>query len=159
MMYEAYSYQGGQLVSYKSVWHTSDGELADFEDVELEEFEDDEYEFPFADLYNRELQEEYPTNYTERENHIFYRGVWYPVDSAYETEERWFQLDGQWLPCPEEGSSVFFVDETETLPFADVTDEELLSLYSPCDYGPCDYADPLDYADPWPEVYDMEYLE
>jgi hypothetical protein len=72
------------------------------------------------------------------------------VDSAYETEERWpeFQLDGQWLPCPEEGSSVFFVDETETIPFADVTDEELLSLYHP-----------LNYVDPWPEVYDMEYLE
>ena len=131
-------YEGDELVSYKSIWAADD----EFEDVDLG------YEFPFAGLYNPELVAEFPTNYTERENHIFYRGVWYPVDSADDSDEAWFQFDGQWLPYPEEGSSAFFVDETETIPFAGLTDEELLSLYSP-----------LDYVDPWPEVYDMEYLE
>jgi hypothetical protein len=154
MMYESYSYEGGKLVSYKSVWHVSDGELDDeMEDVDLD------HEFPFADLYNSELETEYPTNYKESDDHIFYKGVWYPVDSAYETEERWwphFELDGEWLPYPEEGSSVFFVDETETIPFAEVSNEELLSLYS--DHDPLEH-DPLDYEDPYPEVYDMEYLE
>ncbi len=68
-------------------------------------------------------------------------GFWYPID---EGEELW---------CPFlEPCSQFFVDETEILPFSEVTDEELQSLYPG--------RDPLDYVDPWQdEVYDMEYLE
>lgn len=68
-------------------------------------------------------------------------GFWYSND---EGEELWF-------PLTDTGGSAFFVDDTNTLPFADVDDEELLSLYPG--------RDPLDYVDYWPEVYDMEYLE
>ena len=68
-------------------------------------------------------------------------GFWYSID---EGEELWF-------PLTDTGGSAFFVDDTHTLPFADVADEEIHALYPG--------RDPLDYVDHWPEVYDMEYLE
>ena len=68
-------------------------------------------------------------------------GFWYSID---EGEELWF-------PLTDPGGSVFFVDDTNTLPFADVDEEELHAIYPG--------RDPLDYVDYWPEVYDMEYLE
>lgn len=68
-------------------------------------------------------------------------GFWYAID---EGEELWF-------PLTDTGGSAFFVDDTHTLPFADVADEEIHALYPG--------RDPLDYVDYWPEVYDMEYLE
>ncbi len=68
-------------------------------------------------------------------------GFWYSID---EGEELWF-------PLTDTGGSSFFVDDTNTIPFADVDDEEFHALYPG--------RDPLDYVDYWPEVYDMEYLE
>jgi hypothetical protein len=68
-------------------------------------------------------------------------GFWYSID---EGEELWF-------PLTDTGGSSLFVDNTNTIPFADVDDEELHALYPG--------RDPLDYVDHWPEVYDMEYLE
>jgi hypothetical protein len=68
-------------------------------------------------------------------------GFWYLYDEGEEL----------WVPLTDTGGSAFFVDDTNTIPFADVDDEELHALYPG--------RDPLDYVDHWPEVYDMELLE
>jgi len=85
----------------------------------------------------------------EREG-VSYNGVWYPVDDEIEDPLNYQERDGMvsyngfWYPI-DDGEEIWCVD----LPFADVSDAELRDLYH----------DPLDYVDPWPEVYDMEYLE
>lgn len=148
MLYETYSGESG------SVWSANDETAFPVPD------------FPFADLSNEEIQQLNPYNYMEWDGWLAFHGVWYPLDvsddrtwppsdeESHEGEEGfWFPLDGDrmWLPYPGDGSSVFFVDESETLPFADLSNEELCSLY---------LKDPLDYVDPWQdEVYDMEYIE
>ena len=77
-----------------------------------------------------------------------------PQDEFGDVGGFWYSIDGGeelWFPLTDTGGSAFFVDDTNTLPFADVDDEELHALYPG--------RDPLDYVDYWPEVYDMEYLE
>ena len=137
--YETSTYEDGRLVEYKSICYASsrEAELAPFEDVDL-------YPelFPFADLSNHELQVINPPDYMEHNGLVAYGGFWYPIDDG---EELWF-------PLKDPGGSSFFVDDTDPLPFADVTDAELRSMYP--------RYDPLVYEDPWQdEVYDMEYLE
>ena len=159
MLYETTAYHGDQMIGYSSVWPAND-KTASAPDI------------PFMDLSNEEIQLLNPYDYMECDGMIAWRGVWYSLDepvwppNAYPPEwldlvevdlghelpdEGWFEFEETWLPHPGEGSSVFFVDETTTLPFADLMDEDISSLYPG--------RDPLDYVDPYPEVYDMEYLE
>jgi hypothetical protein len=114
------------------------------------------YEFPFVGIPDLEFHAIHPHDYMEYDGQIFWNGHWYPLQEEYGplSSGFWYPIDeGEelWYPLTDPGGSVFFVDETATVPFTDVTDEELLSLYPG--------RDPLDYVDPWPEVYDMEYLE
>ena len=104
---------------------------------------DDEV-FPFAELTDKEIQLMNPVDYMEHEGQVAMNGFWYPID---EGEELWYPIDLS-------GSSILFVDDTETLPFAGVTNEELQELYHPM-YYPNPLENPLDYDDPWDEVYDM----
>jgi hypothetical protein len=125
MKYERMTFFGGEMVAYKYV--------------------DEDPVFPFAELTDKEFQVMNPVDYMEHEGQVSKNGFWYPID---EGEELWYPIDLS-------GSSVLFVDDTETLPFADVTNEELQELYTVYYYP-----NPLDYEDPWEdEVYDLDLIE